>query len=470
VPSARYQDFTGNSWGNIPGATFLGHQLRAHISSGESACDWQIHPAHRYPVRARRKRDLLRGTCHTFVRVRTIASVSRFNMRQMNDHASNAPALEGLLVADFSRVLAGPLASMMLADLGARVIKIERPGSGDDTRHWGPPWTESSSAYFESVNRSKESIALDLGSPRDLAVARAIIERADVVIENFMTGTMKRLGLAYADLAAVNPGVIYCSITGFGSGAGRQLPGYDFVVQAASGLMSITGEAGGDPQKVGVALVDVMTGKDAVIGILGALAERARSGRGQRVQINLMSSALASLVNQSSSALATGQSPTRKGNAHPSIAPYETLQCRDGLLVVSCGNDRQFAAMCEVLGIAVEERFATNPQRVAGRPHLRVLLESALTHDDVSAWAAKLMEVGVPAGPINTITDAIAYADSLGLQPTVAVGPDHPRQVSSPIQLSRSTKPNPTPPPELGEHGDAIRQWLAVAPEDPIRE
>lgn len=349
---------------------------------------------------------------------------------------------------------------MMLADLGARVIKVERPHTGDDTRHWGPPWTATSSAYFESVNRSKESISLDLRNPADLATARALAGRADVVIENFLTGTMDRLGLGYDAIAQDNPRVVYCSITGFGSVSGADLPGYDFVVQAASGLMSITGEPDGDPMKVGVAVVDVLTGKDAVIGILAALAERNRSGLGQRVDVNLMSSALAALVNQTSSTLVTGKAATRMGNSHPSIAPYETFRCRDGLVAVACGNDRQFATMCAVLNIPLDDRFVTNADRVAGRAQLRRVLEAALASDDVAAWAHKLMRAGVPAGPINDIAAAIEHAEALGLAPTVDLGPDHSPQIGTPIRLSRSPQPHATPPPALGAQSDGVRQWL----------
>ena len=261
--------------------------------------------------------------------------------------------LAGLLVADFSRVLAGPLATATLADLGARVVKVERPGVGDDTRAWGPPWTSSSSAYFESANRNKESVTLDLRDQGDQELARELAHRADIVVENFLTGALDRYGLGYADVRKANPGVVYCSIRGFGSGAGASLPGYDFLVQAAGGLMSITGasdEAGGGPTKAGVALVDVLTSKDAVGGILAALIARARDGVGQRVEVNLLSSLLTALVNQGSSYLATGRAPERMGNAHPSIAPYELLRASDDWVAIACGNDSQFAQLAAELG------------------------------------------------------------------------------------------------------------------------
>jgi len=289
--------------------------------------------------------------------------------------------LAGIKVADFSRVLAGPLATMTLADLGASVIKVERPGLGDDTRQWGPPWTAHSSSYFECVNRSKQSVALDLSDPDDLRIAKALIAESDVMVENFLTGTLDRLGLGYDAMAALNPQLIYCSITGFGSGLGASKPGYDFVVQAVGGLMSISGFPEGPPTKTGVALVDVLTGKDATIAVLAALHERATSGLGQRVEVNLLSSLLGSLVNQTSATLTTGTAPTQMGNKHPSIAPYETFQCGPDTLAIACGNDTQFARLAAALErpeLAGDERFATNPSRVANRPALVEALEAAL--------------------------------------------------------------------------------------------
>ncbi|XVX21104.1 CaiB/BaiF CoA transferase family protein [Actinomycetota bacterium] len=372
--------------------------------------------------------------------------------------------LEGLIVADFSRVLAGPLATTTLADLGARVIKIERPGAGDDTRSWGPPWTETSSAYFECANRSKESITLDLRDPDDLAAAREIATRADVLVENFRVGTFDRLGLGYEELSQANPGLVYCSVSGFGSGAGAALPGYDFIVQALGGLMSITGPAEGDPTKVGVALVDVLTGKDAVIGILAALNERHASGRGQHVEVNLLSTLLGSLANQASNYLTTGIPPSRMGNQHPSIAPYETLHCRDGLLAVACGNDGQFARLATALGrpeLATDERFATNPARVHNRPDLIAHLEDALSTADVAHWRDLLAGADIPVGEVGHIGTAIERARELGLEPTVDVGEGHPAQVRHAVTYSRSELRTPTAPPTLGQHTDQVRQWLA---------
>jgi formyl-CoA transferase len=372
--------------------------------------------------------------------------------------------LDGILVADFSRVLAGPLAAASLADLGARVIKVERPGTGDDTREWGPPWTSNSSAYFECANRSKESVTLDLGDDGDLALARELAVRADVLIENFRSGALDRFGLGYAQLQAANPGLIYCSITGFGSGAGAALPGYDFLVQAVGGLMSITGPVDGEPTKAGVALVDVLTSKDAVGGILAALIARGRSGEGQHVEVNLLSSLLASLVNQASSYAATGVAPRRMGNAHPSIAPYELLRAGDDLLAVACGNDGQFRRLVGELGdesLAEDPRFATNAARVEHRTELVATLEKWLATDTAAGWAARLTRVGVAAGKVSDIHEAFQLAASLGLEPLVAVD-GGPPQVRHPVTFSATPVTTYTAPPRLGQHSDEVRRWLTI--------
>lgn len=377
---------------------------------------------------------------------------------------TNRP-LEGLLVADLSRVLAGPTAAMTLADLGARVIKVERPGEGDDTRAFGPPWAGSSSSYFESANRSKESVALDFTDPADAALARELLDRADIVIENFRAGALDRYGLDVASARARHPELIYCSISGFGSGAGADLPGYDFLVQAVGGLMSITGDAGGEPRKVGVAVVDLLCAKDAVTGILAALRHRDRTGEGQHVEVNLLSSTLASLANQASAYLATGQSPGPMGNQHPSIAPYETLRCADGLVAVAVGNARQFRALAELLGdpdLAGDERFATNGARVGHRAELIARLEAGLRARTVDDWVARMLAVGIPAGRVNDVGEAIALARRLGLEPTVAVGDAHPDQVRHPVTYSSFEAVPPTAPPALDEHGDLVRAWLAA--------
>jgi len=373
--------------------------------------------------------------------------------------------LEGLVVADFSRVLAGPLATVMLADLGADVIKVERSGTGDDTRAWGPPWTADTSAYFTGANRNKRSVDLDLDDPADLELARELARRADVVVENFKTGALDKRGLGYEQVALTNPGVVYCSITGFGSGGGADLPGYDFLAQAVGGLMSITGEADGVPTKVGVALVDVLTSKDATVGILAALRARDRTGRGQRVEVNLLSSLLGSLANQTASYLATGTDPRRMGNRHPSIAPYELLACADGDLAVACGNDGQFRRLATVLGapeLAGDQRFATNPARVAHREELVGALERRLATAEVAHWVEELTAAGVPAGKVGTIGDALALATHLGLEPRVPVGEDQPDQVRHPVTYSETPVTRYAAPPRLGEHGDEIRRWLAA--------
>lgn len=382
---------------------------------------------------------------------------------------TSAP-LEGILVADFSRVLAGPLATMTLADLGARVIKVERPGTGDDTRAWGPPYSEHAATYFEGVNRNKESVALDLKDEGDLERARRLAARADVVIENFLPGTMDRMGLGYDEVSGINPSIVYASITGFGSAGGARLAGYDFVVQALGGLMHITGEPDGDPMKAGVAVVDVLTGKDATIGILAALRRRERDGSGARLEISLLSSLQGALANQASAHLGAGASPARLGNVHPSIAPYELLRCADGPLAVACGNDRQFAKLAVAIGapqLADDDRFRTNALRVAHRGELREELEGALARETAAHWQATLSAAGVPAGQAGDIADGIAYAEQLGLDPTIEVtgadGASHGRQVRHPVQWQPRFEPPATASPRLDEHGDDVRAWLDEA-------
>ena len=379
--------------------------------------------------------------------------------------------LSGILVADFSRVLAGPLATMTLADLGARVIKVERPGTGDDTRAWGPPFSETGSTYFESVNRNKESICLDLADAADRALASELATRADVVIENFRPGTMDAAGLGYDAIRQLNPGVVYASITGFGAGAGADIPGYDFVVQALGGLMSITGEADGVPMKVGVALVDVLTAKDVAIGVLAALRAREVSGAGARLELTLLSSLQGALANQAQAWLGAGVAPGRLGNAHPSIAPYQTLNCADGELAIAVGNDLQFAKLCDALGaqeLASDARFATNPDRVGHREELAALLEARLSGGTALEWERRLGAVGVPAGRVATIAEGLALATSLGLEPTIEVTDAAGRvvgtQVRHPVRWSPPLDPRRDAPPALGEHDAALRRWLSRAP------
>jgi len=372
-------------------------------------------------------------------------------------------ALDGLVIADFGRVLAGPYATMLLADLGAEVVKIERPGAGDDTRHWGPPWSGDESTYFLGVNRNKRSAALDLSDPADLDAARALAARADVLVENFLPGTLDRLGLGYEQVRALNPDIVYCSITGFGRD--NALPGYDLLIQAVGGLMSITGPDPGTPTKVGVAVVDVITGMHAALGILAALRHRDRTGEGQRVEVDLLSSLLSALANQTSAYVGAGVVPVAMGNRHPSIAPYEVFRAADRPLILAVGNDRQFAALTEVLGapeLAADERFATNTARVAHRAELKKLLDELLARDTADAWADALSAARVPSGPVNDIADAVAFAQKLGIDPVVTIDDPHRdapvRQIANPIKLSATPATYRSAPPRLGEHTATVTQ------------
>jgi crotonobetainyl-CoA:carnitine CoA-transferase CaiB-like acyl-CoA transferase len=373
--------------------------------------------------------------------------------------------LEGLVVADLSRVLAGPFATMLLGDLGADVVKVEHPDGGDETRAWGPPFSGGHSTYYLAVNRNKRSVALDLKSDKGRRAARALAARADVLVENFKAGALERMGLGYEEVARDNPRLVWCSISGFGGGAGAELPGYDFLVQAMSGLMSITGPAGGEPTKVGVALVDVLTGLYATSGILAALQARERTGRGQRVEVSLLGSALASLVNQASSYLCTGRPPRAMGNRHPSITPYETLATADRPLVVAVGNDGQFARLCRVLGLdalATDPRFAANADRVTNREALAALLERALAARGAADWVAALAEAGVPCGLVNDVGEAFALAERLGLRPVADAG--GVPQVADPIGLSAAPASYRLAPPALGQHTAEVLRWLAAPP------
>ncbi|MDQ0377851.1 CaiB/BaiF CoA transferase family protein [Amycolatopsis thermophila] len=370
-------------------------------------------------------------------------------------------ALSGVVVADFSRVLAAPYATMLLADLGAEVIKVERPGAGDDTRAWGPPHADGEAVYFRSVNRNKRSIALDLGDADDLAAAKALARRADVLVENFRPGTMARYGLGYDDLAGDNPGLVYCSISGFGSGAGAALPGYDLLLQAVGGLMSVTGPAPGEPTKVGVALVDVLTGLHAAVGILSALRHRDATGEGQLLEISLLGALLSSMVNQSANHVMADVVPGILGNRHPSVAPYEVFQAADRPIVIAVGNDRQFAALTGALGIpelAGDERFATNAQRVAHVAELADLLGARLRTGTADEWFELLTPLGVPCGPVNDLAEAFQLADRLGLAPRVPLGGLD--VVRNPIGLTKTPPTYRQAPPKLGEHTDEVRAWL----------
>jgi crotonobetainyl-CoA:carnitine CoA-transferase CaiB-like acyl-CoA transferase len=371
------------------------------------------------------------------------------------------PPLVGIRVVDLSRVLAGPLVAMTLGDLGADVVKIESP-LGDDTRRWKPPQdAQGRSAYHHTANRNKRSVVLDLKDDDDIAVARRLCEEADVVVSNFLPGTLERFGLDHGRIAELNRGVVYCEITGFGAGAGASLPGYDPLVQALSGLMSITGPAGGEPSKVGVALVDVIAGLNAAVAILAAVRERERSGEGQRIEVTLLGSALAALVNQASGYLNADSLPARLGNVHPSIEPFATYAAADGPLMICAGNDPQFAALAAALDapeLADDERFATNPARVANREALRALIEERLGGAPVDEWVQRLRAAGVPAGPVNDLASAFELAGELGIE---AVDErEGARTVASPIGLARTPPETRRRPPRLDEHGDEIRRWL----------
>jgi crotonobetainyl-CoA:carnitine CoA-transferase CaiB-like acyl-CoA transferase len=374
-----------------------------------------------------------------------------------------APALDGILVADLSRVLAGPLCTMTLGDLGADVIKVERPDGGDDTRHWGPPFVAEGATYYLGLNRNKRSIVLDLKDSADLALARELCDRADVVVESFRPGTSDRLGLGYEDVARSNPGVVYCSISAFGSGErAATLPGYDLLLQAMSGLMSVTGEPGGRPLKVGAPLIDVMCGLHATIGVLAALRARERDGRGQRVQVSLMDTALAGLLNQASAHVSAGVVPGRLGNRHPSITPYETFAAADGDFALAVGNDAIYARLCEVIGrpeLVADERFSTNAARLEHRDELGAELEAAFAAAPAADWVMALAESGVPAGPINDVEEAFAFAAGLGLDPVDET--DGVRTVRPPVRLGATPAAVRRRPPRLGEHSDEIRAWLS---------
>jgi crotonobetainyl-CoA:carnitine CoA-transferase CaiB-like acyl-CoA transferase len=370
------------------------------------------------------------------------------------EHSPPKGPLAGIRVADFSRVLAGPYATMTLGDLGADVVKIERPGAGDETRAWSPPATaDGGSTYFLAVNRNKRSVSLDLSSKEGRAAARDLALAADVVVENFPPGTMERFGLGYDDLVTANPRLVYASVTGFGRGAGARLPGYDFLIQAVGGLMSVTGEPAGPPLKVGVALVDVLAGQNLVAGVLAALYDRERSGRGQRVDVDLLSSLLSGLVNQASAHLNAGVTPGPMGNAHPSIAPYQTLRTADRPIAVAVGNDAQFARLAGVVdptgGLAADPRFGSNPLRVRHAAELTSALEDRLRLAGATVWLAQLSGAGVPCGLVNTIPEGFALAESLGLEPVVDL-PGGVRGVACPIRLSRTPPTYRLPPPPLG--------------------
>jgi crotonobetainyl-CoA:carnitine CoA-transferase CaiB-like acyl-CoA transferase len=391
-------------------------------------------------------------------------------------------ALAGLKVLDLSRVLAGPWAGQLLADLGADVVKVERPGSGDDTRAWGPPWLPDAegaptgeSAYYLSANRNKRSVAIDIATPDGQALVRQLAERADVVLENFKVGGLAQYGLDYASLKAVNPRLIYCSITGFGQDgpyAGRA--GYDFLIQGMGGLMSLTGrpdgEPGGGPMKAGVALTDVMTGLYASNAVLAALAYRERSGEGQHIDLALLDVQVAVLANQAANYLVGGAAPKRMGNAHPNIVPYQEFATADGDMIVAVGTDGQFRKLCGVVGRAewgTDERYATNPQRVRHRAELVAGIHAITVTRTTAAWVALMEGAGVPCGPINTLDkvfdDPQVRARGMRVEMAHPAGGSVPL-VANPIRMSATPVAYHRPPPMLGEHtGEVLADWLGAA-------
>ncbi|MET0663613.1 MAG: CoA transferase [Ilumatobacteraceae bacterium] len=373
--------------------------------------------------------------------------------------------LDGLIVADLSRVLAGPYCSMLLADLGATVIKVES-ADGDDTRTWMPPEKDGVSTYFMSINRNKRSIVLDFRDPDDVALVHELFRRSDIVLENFKPGALTKFGLDYEAARAINASLIYLSISGFGTAEGSWLPGYDLVVQAVSGLMSLTGAQDGPAFRAGISVFDVMTGLHGTIGVLAALNQRRDTGEGQHVEVNLLSSAMSGLVNQTGAFVAGGVVPHRMGNEHPSVYPYQTMPTKDRDIIITAANDRQFRSLCEVLDVpelADDERFRLNADRTANRAELHPLLVERL-----ATWAADdlfvaLNKVGVPCGPVNSIAEGVELAERLGLRPRVTVGSGE-REVDvvrNPITFSAADIRYTSAPPELGEHSDEIREWLS---------
>ena len=392
--------------------------------------------------------------------------------------------LSHLRVLDLSRIMAGPWASQVLADLGADVIKVERPGAGDDTRSWGPPFlkrpdgTETREAgYYLSVNRGKRSITLSLDKPQGQQIVRALAARTDILLENYKVGTLARFGLGYEDLKKINPKLIYCSVTGFGqTGPRRDQAAYDFLIQAMGGLMSITGERddkpGGGPQKVGIPIVDIMTGMYAAVGMLAALARREVSGQGEHVDIGMLDVQVGFLANQAMNHLVSGRTPQRSGNAHPNIQPQDVFDCRDGKIVIVVGNDAQFVKFCETLGRpewAKEERFATNPARVRNREALNPMIVVELIKHGRAHWVAALQAVGVPCGPINSIPEALA--DEQVRHRSMLFELAHPSgsklpQIASPMRFREAPLEHNVPPPLLGQHTLEILHELGLGNEE----
>jgi crotonobetainyl-CoA:carnitine CoA-transferase CaiB-like acyl-CoA transferase len=377
--------------------------------------------------------------------------------------------LEGVRILDLSRVLAGPYATMVLGDLGADVIKVEHPERGDDTRHWGPPFTGGESAYFLSVNRNKRSISADLKEPEDLEKIKQLAAGADVVIENMKRGALEKFGLGYEELREANPGLVYCSITGFGPGKDGQRPGYDFLVQARAGIMGITGfpEPEGQPTKVGVAIADIVCGLYAATAILAALRRRDATGEGARIEVPLFESTLAWLANRGQEYLVSGDDKGRMGNAHPTIVPYQTFDASDRPVAVAVGNDAQFGRLCAAIGrpeLADDERYATNPARVANREELVEVLQGEFSRRTADEWVERIREAGVPIGPVNALADV--FSDEHVLSSSILQTVEHPsagvlEMLASPVLVDGERPPVRRPPPTLGQHDDEVdhNEW-----------
>lgn len=381
----------------------------------------------------------------------------------MATHLPTSGALSGVRVLDFTRVLAGPFCTMMLADMGADVIKVEDPRFGDETRHWGPPFdAHGRSAYYLSVNRNKRGITLNLKSPEGQAIARRLVANSHIVIENFKPRVMATFGLDYPSLSAINRALVYGSVSGFGqTGVYRDRPGYDFVVQAMSGLMSITGEIDGEPHKVGVAISDVIAGLFAASSLLAALRHAERTGEGQHVDISLLDTQIAALVNIASSALVSGSTPARFGNAHPNIVPYQTFQAADQPFALAVGNDRQFTQLCALVGQpewAVDPRFATNPARVQHRHALIPMLDSAFTARPAAEWVEALTSAGIPAGSLNTVTQMLTDPHTASRQLVREI--DDIPMIAPPVQFSATPPDIRLPPPDHGQHTDEVLREL----------
>ena len=372
------------------------------------------------------------------------------------------PPLDGITILDLTRVLSGPYCTMLLADMGARVIKIEQPGKGDDTRAWGPPFIDGESAYFLSINRNKESVTLDFKKPEARAVLDKLIARSDVLVENFRPGTLAKIGLDYASVAAKHPTLIFCSISGFGhTGPRRQEPGYDAVIQAEGGFMSITGPSDGPPYRLGVAIGDIVTGMFAAQGVMAALVSRNRTGRGQFVDIAMLDSVAALLTYQAGIYFATGAAPQRIGNRHPTIVPYETFSARDGDFVLAVGNDDQWRRFCAAAGLDLGERFATNQLRVTRYAELRPLLGERLGSETRQTWLERLTAAGVPCGSVRDLREV--FSDPQLQAREMMVSADHAalgtlRLLGIPVKLSETPGTIRTAPPTLGQHTDSVLQ------------